>query len=230
MTSTDQKTSNISIIIPTLNEEENIPFLFENIGNRGHELILVDGGSTDGTCKAAVRYGFTLLQCSGGRGAQLNAGAKQAEGPILVFLHADTRLPDNFEEAIYAGLNNKEVCCGGFKLNIAQATPAMRFVCFWANLRGRILQMIYGDQAIFLTKATFMEMGMFPQTPIMEDFIFIRTAKKRGKVILLHQAVSTSARRWRKKGVLRTTLINQIIVIGYYCGVSLKRLSSLYRG
>lgn len=221
-------TSNISIIIPALNEEDNIPPLAENLG-AGHEIILVDGGSDDRTLELANHYGFKVIKSASGRGHQQNIGATNAQGKILLFLHADTRLPENFAAAVQQILQRPDCIAGAFKLAIANPTAGMRFVTACANLRSRYLQLPYGDQAIFIQKRKFFDLRMFPEIPIMEDYVFIRRAKKYGRICTLDEKVTTSARRWRKLGVIRTTLINQLVLLGFFCKVPLKLLVSLYR-
>lgn len=228
MTSTLPKTSNISIIIPALNEEDNIPLLAENLG-ADHEIILVDGGSDDRTVELAEHYGFKVITSNSGRGYQQNIGAANAKGEILLFLHADTRLPENFAEAVQQTLQKPRCIAGAFKLAIANPTPGMRFVTACANLRSRYLQLPYGDQAIFLKKKIFFDLRMFPDIPIMEDYVLVRRARKKGWIYTLDKKVETSARRWRKLGVIRTTLINQLVLLGFYCKIPLKLLASLYR-
>lgn len=229
MTSTHQPTSPISIIIPTLNEEDNIAALAHNLAGLTGEIIIVDGGSQDGTVEVAAQHSFKVLHSPPGRGIQLNIGAAAASGAILLFLHADTRLPENFEKPVMEALNNPGCVAGAFRLAIDTPTPAMRFIAFCTNLRSAWLQMPYGDQAIFIKKETFVRLGKFAETPIMEDYIFAGKIRKAGKIILLQDHVTTSARRWRRLGLLRTTLINQLVVIGYHLNVPVERLARLYR-
>ena len=228
MTSTLLRTSNISIIIPALNEEDNIPSLAENLGSN-HEIILVDGGSDDRTIELAYRYGFKVIESTRGRGYQQNRGALEAQREILLFLHADTRLPENFATAVHQTMEKPRCIAGAFKLAIANPTLGMRFVSACTNLRSRYLQLPYGDQAIFLKKKKFVELEMFPEIPIMEDYVFVRRAKKYGRIYTLEEKVVTSARRWQKLGIIRTTVINQLVLLGFFCKVPLRRLASLYR-
>ncbi len=229
MTSTRRPTSSISIIIPTLNEEANIAALAHNLAGAASEIIIVDGGSQDGTVEAAAQHSFKILHSPPGRGIQLNIGATSAGGTILLFLHADTRLPKNFEKPVIAALNNPGCVAGAFRLAIDAPTPALRFIAFCANLRTAWLQMPYGDQAIFIKKETFIRLGKFAETPIMEDYIFAEKVRKTGKIALLQDQATTSARRWRRLGLLRTTLINQLVVTGYHLNIPLERLARLYR-
>lgn len=229
MTSTHRKTSDISVIIPTLNEENNISALAANLSRDDCERIIVDGGSSDGTVARAEELGFSVLQSSPGRGAQLNLGAEKASRSILLFLHADTRLPHNFAEAITRGAARENFLVGAFHLAIEDSTPLLHFIAACTNLRSRLFRLPYGDQALFIRKEHFHSLGMFPETPIMEDYMFIKKAQKKGGILLLPEKATTSARRWQRLGVLRTTLINQLVLLGFFFRISPKRLALLYR-
>ena len=229
MTSTDLKTSDISIIIPTLNEEENIGAIADTLQGKAGEIIIVDGGSTDRTVLFAKTRRIRVEQSPAGRAAQLNHGADCAGGSVLLFLHADTRLPENFATPLLQTLAESEVIAGAFSLAIRDAGPALRFIALCANIRSRCLQLPYGDQAIFITRDQFVGLGGFPQLPIMEDFFFIKKAKTLGRIHTVPERVTTSARRWQRLGVVRTTLINQLIILGFALGISPERLASLYR-
>lgn len=230
MTSTQQKISNISIIVPTLNEAANLPRLMP-AADKVKELIVVDGGSSDDTVKIAQELGFQVREeiGSGGRGAQLNAGAAIAKAPLLLFLHADTLLPTDFESAICRCLANPKNIVGAFSLQLDHSSLLLQCIVKCANLRSKLLQLPYGDQALFISKENFTALGGFPEVPIMEDYIFIQRAKKRGHIATLPQTVSSSARRWQRLGPVRTTFINQLIILGYYLGVKPQKLASLYR-
>ena len=229
MTSTPLQTSDISIIIPTLNEEEQIGNR-QNLRSLVGEIIIVDGGSSDRTVSLARSQGFRVETCQSGRGAQLNHGAGLAGGRVLLFLHADTVLPPSgFTRPLLDCLNNTSAIAGAFSLAIQDAGLLMKLICLGANLRSRLLQLPYGDQAIFIRRDDFLRIGGFPETPIMEDFIFIRRARQEGRVSTLAQRVTTSARRWQRLGVIRTTLVNQLVILGYYARVPLQKLASLYR-
>lgn len=222
-------TSDISIIIPTLNEEENIDKLAKGLSSTDCQVIVVDGGSSDKTCEKIIYYGYTLVKSKPGRAFQLNLGANEARGDILLFLHADSELPANFQGAIRTLLQKEECILGAFSLGIQNPTLPMRFIAAMANFRSNFLHLPYGDQAFFLRKNDFFSLGKFPEIPIMEDYVFVKTAGRKGKVRTLPQKVYTSARRWQRLGVLKTTIINQLVVAGYHLGISPERLRSLYR-
>jgi rSAM/selenodomain-associated transferase 2 len=230
MTSTQKKTSNISIIVPTLNEAANLPAL-KPAAAMVKELIVVDGGSTDGTVDTARDLGFRVLEetGSGGRGMQLNTGAANTSSPILLFLHADTLLPPDFPEAVLGYLANPDNTLGAFRLKVDKGGLLLNFIVMCANLRSRLLHLPYGDQSFFIRKDDFMKFGGFPEEPIMEDFMLVKQATKHGRVETLPQTVTTSARRWRRLGPIRTTCINQLVILGYYLGVRPQKLASFYR-
>ena len=227
MTSTDLKTSDISIIIPTFNEERHIDALADSL--QSCEVIIVDGGSSDRTVLFARKRGLHVEQCPGGRAAQLNYGAARASGRVLLFLHADTLLPEDFAVPLLQALADRDVVAGAFSLSIQGAGPALRFIALAANIRSRLLQLPYGDQGIFIASDQFQRFGGFPEIPIMEDLAFIRKAGALGKIRILPQCVRTSARRWQRLGVVRTTLINQLMILGFILRIPPERLASLYR-
>ncbi|UCF91448.1 MAG: TIGR04283 family arsenosugar biosynthesis glycosyltransferase [Desulfobacterales bacterium] len=220
----------ISVIIPTLNEAGNITQTLSLLGGgRNLEIIVVDGGSEDGTVEKARSMGATVLTTTASKARQMNSGAAAASGDILVFLHADTQLPVNFEESIQNSLAQNRMAAGAFRLRIDSEVPALRFIERVANWRARRLQMPYGDQAIFVSKALFDEIGGFPDFPIMEDFELIRRLRKKGTIFILPQCVLTSPRRWLYFGVFKTWLMNQAIIAGYYLGIPPERLARWYR-
>lgn len=224
---TDQK--QISIIIPTLNEADNIQSTINSTkSSKNIEIIVVDGGSKDETLLIAKSLGAKIIVSPPGRANQMNMGAMVASGEILLFLHGDTRLPTNFEQMIRKTLAKPGIVAGAFALQINSPHWGLRFVEFGVKWRCNLLQMPYGDQAIFMTKDVFEKVGNFPEIPIMEDFEMIRKLKHLGKIYLLSTPVITSPRRWLKKGILQTTLLNQIIIIAYLLGISPHQIRNWY--
>jgi len=222
---------NLSVIIPVFNEANTIAQTLKNLQSsaRGVEIMIVDGGSRDQTIAIAQDMGAkVIISPQPGRAMQMNTGAQYATGNILLFLHADTQLPPNYPEMVEATLNQPHTIAGAFPLQINSPRWSLRIIEKSVNARSRWLQMPYGDQAIFLQKETFHKLGGFPNVPIMEDFQFIQTVKKQGKIRLASQAVLTSARRWETLGVLKTTLINQLIILGYWFGISPIKLKKWY--
>jgi rSAM/selenodomain-associated transferase 2 len=225
----------ISIIIPVLNEEENIQAAIDSTFlSSNTEVIVVDGGSNDRTIEVVKELGVILFSSRAGRAAQMNLGAKYATGDILVFLHADTRLPAGFDDLIRTTLGDvfrsgKLPIAGAFTLEIDDKSRRFRWVEWGVKYRSRFLKMPYGDQAIFLRAQVFDEIGGFPDMAIMEDFELMRRLQKLGSIAIIDRSVITSARRWLQQGIFKTTLINQLMILGYLIGVDLDRLVKLYR-
>ena len=220
----------ISIIIPTLNEAESIATTMKSAqAATGVEIIVADGKSSDGTGEMAKGLGARLLTITGGRAKQVNGGAMAASSDVLLFLHGDTRLPAGFEKHVLNLLNIPGTVAGAFALGIDGSEIGLRLVEKLANFRSRFFQMPYGDQAIFLKASIFRSIGGFPDIPIMEDFVFMQRVKKEGRVVIAPAAVTTSSRRWKELGILRTTLINQVVLLAYFLGSDHKRLARWYR-
>lgn len=221
----------LSIIIPALNEAEQLPETLRAIGtdNSGAlEVIVVDGGSRDTTVAIAQQHGCTTLVNRPGRARQMNAGAAIATGENLLFLHADTQLPCGYQRAIEECLAAGHIA-GAFRLSIAADTLSLRWVAWGANARSRFRQFPYGDQGIFLRSQDFFRLGGYRHLALMEDFELVDRLRRSGRVGLLQQSVLTSGRRWRKRGVLKTTLINQLCIAAYRLGVSTTTIAKLYR-
>ena len=221
----------LSIIIPTLNEANTLEKTIKSLQQGGDiEIIVADGGSDDGTDEIATRVGAKLIVTTDGRAAQLNLGAKKSTGRYLLFLHADTSIPDNYNKLIIEALDNPAIVAGAFGFKTDHHSTAMRVIEWGTNLRSKLLQTPYGDQGLFMEKRIFAELNGFPQLPIMEDFAFVGKLRKRGIITTLEQKAVTSARRWQQKGLLRTTLTNQFMIIGFLLGIPVKILSRIYRG
>jgi rSAM/selenodomain-associated transferase 2 len=220
----------ISIIIPTLNEAGNIKEAIASTQPSANiEIIVVDGGSSDDTVAMAQSLGIKVISSSPSRAVQMNAGAAVANGEILLFLHADTRLSLGFDAQIRQALAQPRTVAGAFDLQIDASPLVLRLVEWGVKWRSRFFQMPYGDQAIFLTEKVFHKIGGFPELPIMEDFELMRRLRSTGRIVILRTPVITSGRRWLQTGVFKTTLLNQIIIIAYLLGVSPNRIRSWYR-
>ena len=219
----------ISVIIPTWNEESNIERAVGEAQNEETEVIVVDGGSEDGTRRRANRMGARVVRSSRGRAKQQNAGAATAFGRILFFLHADTQLPKDYVGHIFEALMDPGITIGAFRFKTDLNHPSMRLIELLTNFRSRNLKLPYGDQGLFMRKSVFESVGGFPEIQLAEDLFFVRRLAKLGRIEISPVEAITSARRWRTFGLLRTTLINQLIVIGCYLGLSPRALASLYR-
>ncbi len=219
----------ISVIIPILNEakilEETLTRLQPHLEN--HELIIVDGGSTDDSVRIAERYGKVVLS-EQGRAKQLNAGAAAATGDILVFLHADVQLESEAFKAVESTLSSGYVG-GGFLQKIDGKSLLYRIIEISANMRGKFLKVFYGDSGIYVRRDDFQHIDGFPDVPIMEEMGFSKALRKLGKTKMIKPRIHISARRWEKNGIVRTTAINWFITLLYFMGFSLERIAVLYR-
>ncbi len=222
-----------SIIIPVLNEGDRINALIEQIHNQGfefpYEVIVVDGDPPGGTVEAIQSGDVLTIITEKGRGRQMNAGAAVARGDILIFLHADTMLPDGALKKISRALERQDYVGGAFDLKIDSDRLFLRYISVRASLRSRLNRIPYGDQAIFMRKKYFDQIGRFKDIPLMEDVEFMRRVKRDGrKIHILPDKVTTSARRWQRDGALYTTVRNQVLVALFRLGVSPGRLAKYY--
>jgi rSAM/selenodomain-associated transferase 2 len=219
--------ASVSVIIPVLNEAESIAATVASANNA--EIIVVDGGSADDTVQIAQDLGVkVLLSNTANRAQQMNAGAQIATGEILLFLHADTLLPSQFDTMIrQATFGN--IAAGAFALQIDGDLWGLRLVEVGVNMRSRIFALPYGDQAIFLNAKLFKQLGGFADLPIMEDFELICRLRRRGKIAIIPAPVITSNRRWQKLGIIQTIAVNQVAIIAYLIGICPKRIAAWYR-
>jgi rSAM/selenodomain-associated transferase 2 len=228
-----EATGTISVIIPTLNEEVRIKTVLEALRPEDRssvEIVLVDGRSTDGTRERAAACGAKVLVTAPGRARQMNAGADAATGGIFLFLHGDTRLPKRFDSLVRAALRRSGVAAGAFQFRLDANGRPYRILEGLVNWRSRVLQMPYGDQALFTKAGMFRAVGGFPDLPIMEDFEMVRRLRRIGKLVIIPASVVTSARRWQERGFLRTTLLNQLVIVGFYLRLRPQTLGRWYHG
>ena len=219
----------ISIIIPALNEAGVIAKTIAALPKSEKlEILVVDGGSSDDTAKVARKHGARVLSSAPSKAEQMNAGAAVARGGVLLFLHADTLLPENFEKMVQSAADRKGFCAGAFSLGIDSEDRGLRFIEWMANWRARLLKMPYGDQALFVSRDLFIQIGGFAEYPIMEDFDLVRRLKNIGTITILPDPVKTSPRRWQNLGVLHTWILNQVIIAAYYMGIPPRRLALWY--
>lgn len=221
----------LSVVVPALNEAAVLPALLHRLQplrERGHELLLADGGSHDGTPELAAPWVDVLVAAARGRARQQNAGAAQARGACLLFLHADTRLPDGadrlLQQALAAGAH-----WGRFDVEIDGRPALLRVVAALMNLRSRATGIATGDQAIFVSREAFARVGGFPDQPLMEDIELSRRLKALGPPACLRAKVLTSGRRWEQRGVWRTIVLMWRLRWRYWRGESPEALARAYR-
>jgi rSAM/selenodomain-associated transferase 2/rSAM/selenodomain-associated transferase 1 len=219
----------ISVIIPALNEAGNVAAAVTSAAqDKPKEIIVVDGGSRDETARVAREAGATVLVSQAGRARQMNAGAICATGNVLLFLHADTLLPQDYSASVAQCLREPGVAAGAFGFAIGQPFRGSGWIEQTTNLRSRWLQMPYGDQGLFLRRSLFEELGGFTNVPILEDYELVRRLRQWGRVATLPQAAKTSGRRWQQLGCLRTTLTNIWLILAYHLGWPVERLVATY--
>jgi uncharacterized protein len=219
----------LSVIIPALNEAAHISSTLNRIPKSAEvEVILVDGASRDATRELAVSWGARVLSSTRGRARQMNKGADQAKGEFLLFLHADTLLPDRFLNYVVQTLSLPGVSAGAFRLKLDPILPGLQLIEHLANWRAQTRQLPYGDQAIFIRTDRFRDIGGFTEMPFMEDVDLIRRLRRQGRIAIAPVPVITSSRRWLNSGVWKTTLKNQIALAGYWSGISPTRLARWY--
>lgn len=218
----------ISVVIPALDEESNIEDCLRSVQSAGNaEVIVVDGGSTDATARIAQPFAH-LIRARRGRALQMNAGAHCATGEVLLFLHADSRLPPGALAAIRTALEDRRVVGGTFSLRFDGVHPLLR--CYERFTRLRPIVFHYGDQGIFVRRDAFDALGGFAEVPLMEDVDFLRRLSRAGTVALLPSAVTTSSRRFVANGIVRQQLLNGVLLAAFHCGVSARRLAGWYYG
>ncbi len=220
----------ISVVIPALNEAENIASSIRSAaGAAVDQVIVVDGGSSDETARIAESAGARVVLSAPGRARQLNAGAAAADGDVLLFLHADTRLPAGFDRSVVEAMSDDRIVGGRFDIDLQPSSPLIWLVARMINLRSRLSRIATGDQALFVRRADFDAGVGFPDLPIMEDLAFSIELKRRGGIACLRDRVVSSSRRWTKDGVVRTILLMWGMRFLFFCGVPASRLHSLYR-
>ncbi|VFQ46864.1 TIGR04283 family arsenosugar biosynthesis glycosyltransferase [Desulfoluna butyratoxydans] len=223
----------ISVIVPVLREPHIKVFLDRlraRFGDAVHEVVVVDGDPGGESIATLEGTHAVTLTAGGGRGPQLNAGARVATGEILVFLHADTRLPDRAFDRIRETLSTGRYVAGAFTLRFSGDKKTFALISRAAGLRCRLTGIPYGDQAIFMHRADFFRLGGFREIPVMEDIeLMRRLRKKKERVCILPEAVTTSPRRWEKEGVIYSLVRTWLLATLFVCGVPAERLGKHYR-
>ncbi|HLD67809.1 MAG TPA: TIGR04283 family arsenosugar biosynthesis glycosyltransferase [Pseudomonas sp.] len=221
----------LSIIIPVLNEVAHLPEVLERLAplrERGAQVIVVDGGSTDGTAQLA-RDGVEWVDSVPGRARQMNAGAARARGQVLLFLHADTRLPDLADQQVAAALAVGPRVWGRFDVRIAGRPWMLRVVAFMMNRRSRMSGIATGDQAIFVRRDSFEALGGFTDQPLMEDIELCMRLRRLSSPACLAGPAITSGRRWEARGVWPTIFLMWRLRWAYWRGVPVDRIAEAYR-
>lgn len=226
---TDADRGSVSIVLPTLDEESEIEAALQSIGlESGHEIIVVDGGSRDATRERATALGARVVSSLPGRARQMNTGAKAASRDVLLFLHADTRLPRGWDVAVSRSIEGGAVA-GRFDVELRGSPRMLRVVAAFMNFRSRHSRIYTGDQAIFVRRAVFESIGGYEDIALMEDIAISRRLKREGPIASLRERVSTSGRRWEQNGVARTILLMWGLRFAYFVGVAPARLARWYR-
>ncbi len=219
----------ISIIIPVRNEEDAIGPCLDSLSNCSDlEILVVDGGSSDQTIREIKRRGCSPISSAPGRGRQQNTGAKAASGDFFLFLHCDTRLPRNYMTHVGKILQQEGVAAGAFQLAINAQGLGYRIIEYSANLRSRMLKLPYGDQALFMKNETYFAANGFPDQPILEELDLLSRLKNLGRIVIAPAYATTSARRWQQHGIVKTTIVNQLMLTGWAIGISSERLARWY--
>ncbi|MEZ6057148.1 MAG: TIGR04283 family arsenosugar biosynthesis glycosyltransferase [Planctomycetaceae bacterium] len=219
----------LSVIVPVLNECAVIGRAIEACRQAGCcEIIVVDGGSVDGTWEAAALADIRL-KSPAGRAMQQNFGAAKASGDVLLFLHADSILPADASKQIVAAMQDSSVIGGCFQQTIDAPGWCYRWIAWGNGLRVRLLGWAYGDQGIFIKRTLFEEVGGFPELPILEDLYLMKRLKGRGRFVLVEARLGVSARRWQRDGILRRTLKNWSLLLRAHLGWPLTQLAKEYR-
>jgi rSAM/selenodomain-associated transferase 2 len=225
-------TTRLTIVMPTLNEASRIVAQMQALRGlraRGVELIVADGGSTDRTERLARSGADAVLVSPRGRARQMNHGALEANGDVLLFLHADTTLPADALEAIDAALADPQAMWGRFDITIDGDSPVLKWVAWAMNLRSRATGIATGDQAMFVRRQAFQRVGGFPPQPLMEDIELSKRLRKLSRPVALRQRVTTSGRRWERNGVWRTIVLMWLLRGLYWIGMPAERLARMYR-
>jgi len=221
----------LSIIVPCLNEADGIGQALAALAllrARGAEVIVVDGGSSDGTVERAAPLADRVITAPRGRASQMNAGAARARGEIMLFLHADTLLPDSADALIVEGLARSRRGWGRFDVAISGANPLLRIVARLMNVRSRLTGIATGDQAIFVTRSLFTAAGGFPEIALMEDIALSKRLKRFGRPLCLRHRLVASGRRWEKHGVVRTILLMWRLRLAFWLGADPGKLAMRY--
>lgn len=219
----------MSIVVPALNEATRIESCVQRLRRDfpSCELVVVDGGSTDGTAELAARHAYTIRSAAG-RAVQMNAGAAVTSGEVLWFIHADCQVPPEALDLIRHAMRDPGVVGGGLRLSFDQRSLGLAYLAATSNLRARRLNWIFGDQALFVRREVFDAVGGFPRIPLMEDLEMSRILRRRGRLVVLPTTITASARRLVEQGPWRMTMLMQLLKVQYFLGVDPERIRQRY--
>ncbi len=228
----DKETVLVSIIIPTLNESKSIEESLrplQSLRKQGFEIIVVDGGSADGTKSLAAPLVDQLVQGPKGRSRQMNAGSVYAKGQWLLFLHADTQLPSDIQ-SWKISIDQSQLLWGFFRIRLCGHSIMFRIIEKAVNLRSCLTKVATGDQCIFVRKSVFNSVGLFPEIPLMEDVAISKCLRSLSEPLVYRSKATTSSRRWEENGILNTILLMWSLRLAYFFGVDPQRLHRFYYG
>ncbi len=223
----------LTVIVPVLNEVRGIVSALsclQTLRARGHEVIVVDGGSSDGTPDAARPFADRVLNSPRGRARQMNTGARAARGDVLLFLHADTALPADADRLIVEAFRRSGRMWGRFDVELSPSTPPLRLVAFLMNLRSRLTGIATGDQAMFVRRVPFERIGGFPALALMEDIALSIRLKRESRPVCLRPRAVTSSRKWEREGIVRTVLLMWRLRLAFFFGADSADLARRYYG
>ena len=219
----------LSVVIPALNEADQVVGAIESAEVPGVEVVVVDGGSEDATRELATAAGARVITSPGGRAVQLAAGVRETHGDAILFLHADTRLPSGFDAAVARVLGDAGIVGGAFRFRFDRSSPALNFVQWGARLRVALFKFPYGDQAVFVRRQTLEAIGGIAQVPLMEDLDLVTALRRCGRLATIALPVTTSARRYQEAGVFRTMFWHWLAAGARLLGVDRARIARWYQ-
>lgn len=216
-------------MIPALHEADRIRAAIRSARAPGVDIVVADGGSRDATRALAREAGARVVDSEPGRARQLAAGVRATDADVLLFLHADTRLPEGYEELLRRALRDPAVVGGAFAFRFDERRPALRLVEWGVRVRLLVARLPYGDQGIFVRRSALQAIGGVPQAPIGEDLDLVRALRREGRLALLPAPAVTSARRYLERGVLRTVARNALALAAFLVGIDRGRVAAWYR-